>query len=55
VERRTAEPVSAGVKKFHSGTAPIIPFDLAKGTLKRVDGVGDPEVVTERIKAVLNS
>jgi adenylate kinase len=51
----TVEAVTTRLAKYHSETAPIIPFYLEKGILKRVDGVGDPDVVTERIKAVLNT
>lgn len=51
----TKEAVDKRIAKYHSETAPIIPFYLDKGILKRVDGVGDPDVITERIKAVLNS
>ncbi len=51
----TVEAVTTRLAKYHSETAPIIPFYLEKGILKRVDGVGDPDIVTERIKAVLNS
>jgi adenylate kinase len=50
----TQEAVTKRVNKYHSETAPIIPFYMDKGILKRVDGVGDPDVITERIKAVLN-
>jgi adenylate kinase len=51
----TQEAVTTRLAKYHSETAPIIPFYEGKGILKRVDGVGEPDVVTERIKAVLNS
>jgi adenylate kinase len=51
----TKEAVDKRIAKYHSETAPIIPFYLEKGILKRVDGVGDPNAITERIKAVLNS
>jgi adenylate kinase len=51
----TKEAVDKRIAKYHSETAPIIPFYLEKGILKRVDGVGDPDTITERIKAVLNS
>ncbi len=51
----TVEAVTTRVQKYHSETAPIVPFYLEKGILKRVDGVGDPNTITERIKAVLNS
>ncbi|HZJ66810.1 MAG TPA: adenylate kinase [Kofleriaceae bacterium] len=51
----TIEAVSTRIQKYHSETAPIIPFYLSKGILRRVDGVGDPDVITERIKAALDS
>jgi adenylate kinase len=49
----TKEAVDKRVSKYHSETAPIIPFYDEKGILKRVDGVGDPDTITERIKVVL--
>jgi adenylate kinase len=51
----TVEAVSMRIQKYHSETAPIIPFYGDKGILKRVDGVGEPDTITERIIAVLNS
>ena len=51
----TIEAVTTRVQKYHSETAPIVPFYLAKGILKRVDGVGDPDIITQRITAVLGS
>jgi adenylate kinase len=51
----TTDAVSTRVQKYHSETTPIIPFYLAKGILKRVDGVGEPDVITQRITAVLSS
>jgi adenylate kinase len=51
----TAEAVNTRLQKYHSETAPVIPFYLAKGLVKRVDGVGDPDVITQRITAALNS
>jgi adenylate kinase len=51
----TVEAVSTRVQKYHSETSPIIPFYEGKGILKRVDGVGEPDAITERIKAVLAS
>ena len=51
----TKEAVDKRIAKYHSETAPIIPFYQEKGILKRVDGVGDPDSVTERLKAVLKS
>ena len=50
----TIEAVTMRVQKYHSETTPIIPFYLSKGILKRVDGVGDPDIITQRITAVLN-
>jgi adenylate kinase len=50
----TKEAVDKRVAKYHAETAPIIPFYIEKGILKRVDGVGNPDAITERIKAVLN-
>jgi adenylate kinase len=51
----TIEAVKTRMQKYHSETAPVIPFYLAKGLVKRVDGVGDPDVITQRITAALNS
>jgi adenylate kinase len=51
----TIEAVTTRVQKYHSETAPIVPFYLAQGILKRVDGVGDPDVITQRITSVLSS
>ncbi len=51
----TKEAVDKRVAKYHAETAPIIPFYSAKGILKRVDGVGAPDAITDRIKSVLNS
>jgi adenylate kinase len=51
----TIDAVSTRIQKYHSETAPIIPFYLSKGVLRRVDGVGDPDAITVRITAALNS
>jgi adenylate kinase len=51
----TVEAVTTRVSKYHSETAPIVPFYEAKGILKRVDGVGDPDVITNRITQALNT
>ncbi len=51
----TSEAVKTRIAKYHSETAPIIPFYMSKGILKRVDGVGDPDAITQRITAVLSS
>jgi adenylate kinase len=45
----TVEAVTARLQKYHSETAPIVPFYEQMGVLRRVDGVGKPEEVTERI------
>jgi adenylate kinase len=50
----TEEACKARLEKYHSETAPIVPFYEQKGILKRVDGVGSPAEVTERIAAVLS-
>lgn len=50
----TVEAVATRTAKYHSDTAPIIPYYLDKGILKRVDGVGEPDLITQRITAVLN-
>jgi len=50
----TVEAVTTRIQKYHSETAPIIPFYVDKGILKRVDGVGNPDDITQRITAVLN-
>jgi adenylate kinase len=51
----TIEAVQTRIQKYHSETAPIIPFYRAKGILRQVDGVGDPDVITQRLTAVLSS
>jgi len=38
---------------YHEQTAPIIPFYEAKGLVKRVNGVGSADEVTERIRQAL--
>lgn len=51
----TEEAVKVRTEKYHSETSPIIPFYRDKGLLKQVDGVGDPDTITQRITAVLNN
>jgi adenylate kinase len=51
----TAEACTERLAKYHSETAPIIPFYSDKGILKRVDGVGDPDSITKRLVAALNA
>jgi adenylate kinase len=50
----TEEACRARLSKYHSETAPIIPFYDARGLLKRVDGVGAPADVTKRVLSALN-
>jgi len=51
----TIEAVKTRVAKYHAETSPIIPFYLEKSILKRVDGVGDPDRITERLVAALEA
>lgn len=52
-EDDTVVACKARLSKYHSETAPIIPFYENKGLLRRVDGVGTPAEVTERITRAL--
>ncbi len=49
----TEEACRARLGKYHSETAPIIPFYEAQGRLKRVDGNAVPDEVSRRIQQVL--
>jgi len=49
----TEKACRARLEKYHSETAPIIPFYEAQGTLKRVDGNAAPDEVSRRIEQVL--
>jgi len=49
----TAEACTARLEKYHSETAPIVPFYDGQGILKTVDGNAAPEEVTNRILGVL--
>lgn len=49
----TEEAVRTRLEKYVSETAPIVPFYQDKDILKRVDGVGSPAEVAERIAAAL--
>lgn len=51
----TADACIARLNKYHDETAPIIPFYQAQGLLRRVDGVGHPDEVTQRLLGVLNT
>ena len=49
----TEEACRARLAKYHAETAPIIPHYEAQGLLRRVDGVGPPAEITQRIFAAL--
>ena len=49
----TEEACRARLEKYHSETAPIVPFYEQQGLLRRVDGDAAPDTVTERILAAL--
>ena len=49
----TEEACRVRLEKYHSETAPIIPFYEAQGRLKRVDGNAAPDEVSRRIRRVL--
>jgi adenylate kinase len=49
----TEEACRARLVKYHGETSPIIPFYESKGLLRRVDGVGDPDLVTDRMFSAL--
>ncbi len=49
----TEEACRARLEKYHSETAPIIPFYEAQGRLKRVNGNAAPDEVSRRIRQVL--
>ena len=51
----TVDAVTTRLAKYHSETAPIIPYYMELGILKRVDGVGEPDAVTDRIKAAIKA
>jgi adenylate kinase len=51
----TEEAVHSRLEAYHQMTAPIIPFYENIGLLKRVDGVGSPDEVTQSIQAVLQA
>ncbi|WP_119301806.1 adenylate kinase [Dongia deserti] len=49
-----AETVKARLKAYHEQTAPILPYYRKKGLLQRVDGMADPDAVTQEIERVLS-
>jgi adenylate kinase len=52
-EDDTEEKVKNRLAKYHSETAPVMPFYEGKGVLKRVDGNAKPDDVFQRIADVL--
>jgi adenylate kinase len=50
----TEEACRARLSKYHSETAPIIPYYDTKGLIRRIDGVGDPQAITQRMFTALN-
>jgi adenylate kinase len=51
----TVEAVTTRLAKYHAETAPIVPYYGERGILRRADGVGEPDLVTQRIVAALNA
>lgn len=49
----TEEACRTRLQLFHAQTAPIIPFYEALGLVRRVDGVGSPDEVTQRILSTI--
>jgi adenylate kinase len=49
----TPEACTKRLVTYHAQTEPFLPFYQAKGVLKRVDGVGEPDVITQRLIAAL--
>ncbi len=45
--------VRTRLEAYHGQTAPLLPYYQARGVLKGVDGMADPDVVTAEITAVL--
>jgi len=49
-----AETVKARLKAYREQTAPILPYYKKKGLLHTVDGMADPDAVTQEIEGVLS-
>jgi adenylate kinase len=49
----TPEACRKRLEKYHSETAPIVPFYEQAGLVRRIDGEGTPDQVTTRIRAAL--
>jgi adenylate kinase len=45
----TEEACRARLTKYHSETAPIIPYYEGQNLLRRINGVGDPKDITVRM------
>ena len=50
----TEEACKARLEKYHSETAPIVPFYGEQGLIRRVNGVGTPAEIAERIAGTLS-
>lgn len=50
----TEEAVTARLAKYHSETTPVLPLYEAKGIVRRIDGVGAPTQVAQRIDLALS-
>jgi adenylate kinase len=50
----TEEACRTRLAAYHEYTAPIVPFYAARGLVRTVDGVGEPDEVTSRIMAALS-
>ena len=49
-----AETVKARLKAYREQTAPLLPYYEKQGLLHRVDGMADPDAVTQEIEGVLS-
>ncbi len=49
----TEEACRTRLAKYHGETTPVLPYFEGKGIVKRVDGVGTPDEVTQRILEVI--
>jgi len=51
----TEEVLQKRLDEYHSKTAPLVPYYEDRGLLRRVEGIGTPEEIRDRISAVLNA
>lgn len=49
----TEEKVRNRLSAYHAQTAPLVPYYEAQGKLVRIDGVGEPDEVTQRLLTAL--